>query len=387
MIKLCVVTGSRAEYGLLKPVIRRIKEDPELKLQLIATGIHLDTRYGLDCREIEEDGTEIDVKIEMNLASDSSTGICKSMGLEMISLSEAYERLKPDMVLLLGDRYETFMAASAAVICTIPIAHIHGGEITRGSWDERIRHAVTKMSDLHFTSTESYRRRVIQMGENPERIHHVGALGIENMKSLRLLTKTELENELGINLSSPTALITYHPATSDHNSITAQLDPLLKALDSFPDLFAVFTKSNSDKGGNKINEMIEDYAGKNPERAAVFSSLGSLRYLSLMSHCQVVIGNSSSGIMEAPYLNIPSVDIGSRQEGRIKPPSVISCGYSIKDIAGAIETARKYVRQRDASPNPYEGRNTSKEIVSIIKQTLIKGISLEKSFYDIDWSL
>ena len=387
MIKLCVVTGSRAEYGLLKPVIRRIKEDPELKLQLIATGIHLDTRYGLDCGEIEEDGIEIDVKIEMNLASDSSTGICKSMGLEMISLSEAYERLKPDMVLLLGDRYETFMAASAAVISGIPIAHIHGGEITCGSWDERIRHAVTKMSDLHFTSTESYRRRVIQLGENPERVYHVGALGIENMKALRLLTKSELENELGIPLSSPTALITYHPATSDHNSITAQLEPLLKALDSFPDLFSVFTKSNSDKGGNKINEMIENYAGKNPERTAVFSSLGSLRYLSLMSHCQVVIGNSSSGIMEAPYLKIPSVDIGSRQEGRIKPPSVISCGYSIKDIADAIETAWKYDRKKDDSPNPYEGRDTSREIVSIIKQTLIKGISLEKSFYDIDWSL
>lgn len=387
MIKLCVITGSRAEYGLLRPVIRRIKEDPELKLQLIATGIHLDTRYGLDCREIEDDGTEIDVKIEMNLASDSSTGICKSMGLEMISLSEAYERLKPDMVLLLGDRYETFMAASAAVICGIPIAHIHGGEITRGAYDDRMRHAISKMSDLHFTSTKAYRRRVIQLGEIPERVHHVGALGIENMKTLRLLTKTELEKELKISLTSPMALITYHPATSDHNSITAQLGPLLEALDCFPDLFAVFTKSNSDTGGNKINEMIEDYAGKKPKRAAVFSSLGTLRYLSLMSHCQVVIGNSSSGIIEAPYLRVPAVNIGSRQDGRIKPPSVISCGYSIKEITAAIQTARTYDRQKDDSPNPYEGRDTSREIVSIIKQTLIKGISLEKSFYDIDWSL
>ncbi|MEY8355930.1 UDP-N-acetylglucosamine 2-epimerase [Lachnospiraceae bacterium 54-53] len=386
MIKLCVVTGSRAELGLLNPVIKRIHEDPDCELRLLATGSHLDTRYGPDPMELEEQGIPMDETIEMNLASDTPRGICKSMGLEMISLPEAYERLKPDMILLLGDRYEIFMAAAAAVICKIPIAHIHGGEITRGAYDDCMRHSITKMSYLHFTSTEEYRQRVIQLGEDPERVFHVGALGIENIKNLRLLTKAELEHALNLSLSAPTALVTYHPATLEPESISGQLEPLLKALDSFPDLFAVFTKSNSDTGGGRINEMIEDYVSRNPLRSAVFTSLGTLRYLSLMSHSQMVIGNSSSGIIEAPFLKVPAVDIGSRQEGRVKPPSVISCGHSVKGIIAAIEQARACDRKKDHGPNPYEGHQPSREILEMIKQAFEKGIQPEKKFYDMDWS-
>lgn len=386
MLKLCAVTGSRAEYGLLKPVMDRIKQDPDLQLQVIATGIHLDTRYGMNGKEIENDGIVIDEKIEMNLASDSPSGICKSMGIELICLSEAYERLKPDMVLLLGDRYEILIAAAAAVILKIPIAHIHGGEITQGAYDDCMRHAISKMSYLHFTSTMEYRQRVIQLGEAPERVYHVGALGIENIKTLKLLTRQELEEALKIPLNSPIALVTYHPTTLDPDSITAQFEPLTEALVFFPDLFAIFTKSNSDTGGNRINQMIEEYVIKHPKKGALYPSLGTLPYLSLMSHSQVVMGNSSSGIIEAPFLKVPTVDIGDRQKGRVKPGSVISCDNTVTDIIAALQNALAYDRHREEAANPYEGQDTSCQIVWVIKQTLEKGIDLEKRFYDIDWS-
>ena len=349
--------------------------------------MHLDTRYGLNYKEIENDGIVIDEKIAMNVASDSSLGICKSMGIEMISLAEAYERLKPDMVLLLGDRYEIFIAASVAVICKIPIAHIHGGEITQGAYDDCMRHAISKMSYLHFTSTNEYRQRVIQLGENPDRVYNVGALGIENIKTRKLLTKQELEETLNISLKQPFVLVTFHPATLENNNITTQFIPLLKALDYFPDLFVIFTKSNSDTGGNMINEMIDEYVSKNRKKAAVFTSLGTLLYLSLMSYSQVVIGNSSSGIIEAPFLKVPSVDIGDRQKGRVKPDSVISSNNSVNEIIIAIQNARTYDWLKEEIENPYLNQDTSNQIVSIIKQTLNDGIHLAKRFYDIDRSL
>ncbi|WP_313153527.1 UDP-N-acetylglucosamine 2-epimerase [Lacrimispora sp.] len=386
MIKLCVVTGNRAEYGLLKPVMDCVGQDPDFKLQVIATGSHLDTRYEQG-EDIEKSGINIDEKIEMNLASDTSLGICKSMGLEMISLSEAYQRLKPDMVLLLGDRYEIFTAASAALICNIPIAHIHGGEITRGSYDDSMRHAISKMSYLHFTSTKEYRNRVIQLGEAPDRVHWVGALGIENMKTIKRLTRQELEEKLKISLVPPIALVTFHPATLDHDSAPAQFQPLEEALLHFPDLFVVFTKSNTDTGGNQINGRIGAYVSRNPEKSAVFPSLGVQNYLSLMNCCQVVIGNSSSGIIEAPFLKVPSVNIGSRQAGRITPSSVISCGSSVSDIVAAVQKALTFDRHKEEAPNPYEGQETSKQIVSIIKESFEKGIHLEKNFYDVEWRL
>ncbi|GLC80531.1 UDP-N-acetylglucosamine 2-epimerase [Lacrimispora brassicae] len=385
MIKLCAVTGNRAEYGLLKPVMDRAGKDPDFILQVIATGSHLDTRYSNGCEDIENSGIKINEKIEMNLASDTSLGICKSMGLEMISLSEAYQRLKPDMILLLGDRYETFMAASTAVICKIPIAHIHGGEITRGAYDDCMRHAITKMSYLHFTSTLEYRRRVIQLGEAPDRVHWVGALGIENMKTIKLLTRQELEEALQIPLAPPMALVTFHPATLDQESALDQFQPLAEALLHFPDLFTVFTRSNSDTGGNTINQMIDGFVKENPNKSAVFPSLGTKRYLSLMNCCQAVIGNSSSGIMEAPFLKVPSVNIGIRQDGRIKPPSVISCGSSVSEISSAIQKALNFNIHQEETPNPYQGQDTSKQIISVIKQEFEKGIHLKKDFYDVEW--
>lgn len=387
MIKLCVVTGSRAEYGLLFPLIRSIMEDHDLKLQLLVTGTHLDTRFGLDYREMKQDGIVIDETVEMNLASDSSYGICRSMGLELIGISGAFERLNPDMILLLGDRYEIFTAAGAAVICKIPIAHIHGGELTQGACDDCMRHGITKMSYLHFTSTAEYRKRVIQLGESPDRVFYVGSLGIERLKGLTLLTKEQLERSLNIALPLPLSLVTYHPATLEPATAADQFQPLLDALDSFPGLFTVFTGSNSDTGGNQVNEMASSYARLHPERAVYISSLGSLRYLSLMSLSRLVIGNSSSGILEAPAFHVPTVDIGSRQKGRIKPDSVISCEASAESIRNAISQAINLDMKHHVSHNPYDCPGTSKKILSCIKNAFEMGIHLDKEFYDIDWRL
>lgn len=387
MIRLCVVTGSRAEYGLLLPVIHRIMADPDFKLLMLVTGTHMDSRFGADYREMEQDGVIIDETVEMNLASDSSYGICQSMGLELIGISKAYERLKPDMILLLGDRYEIFIAASAASICNIPIAHIHGGELTRGAYDDCMRHSITKMGYLHFTSTMEYRKRVIQLGESPDRVFHVGALGVERLKKLFLLSRNELEESLNLSLGSTTALVTYHPTTLESANIEEQMEPLFKVLDSLPDLFVVFTGSNSDTGGSKVNEMAADYAGRHPNRAAFFNSLGSLRYLSLMKQCSMVIGNSSSGIIEAPSLKVPTVNIGTRQKGRVMADSVINCDISYDSILSAILKARDFNWNNCSILNPYDSSDTSKKILGFIKKAVQNGISLEKDFYDIDWSL
>lgn len=386
MIRFCVVTGSRAEYGLLLPVIRRVMADPDFKLLLVVTGAHMDSRFGADYREMEQDGVTIDETVEMNLASDSSYGICQSMGLELIGISKAYERLKPDMILLLGDRYEIFIAASAASICNIPIAHIHGGELTRGAYDDCMRHSITKMSYLHFTSTLEYRKRVIQLGESPDRVFHVGALGVERLKKLSLLSRKELEESLNLSLGSLMALITYHPATLESADIEEQVEPLFKVLDSLPELFAVFTGSNSDTGGSKVNKMVADYAKLNPHRAAFYNSLGSLRYLSLMSQCSMVIGNSSSGIIEAPSLKVPTVNIGTRQKGRVMADSVINCDTSYDSILSATLKARDFNWKDCSILNPYDSPDTSKKILGLIKQAVQSGICLEKDFYDIDWS-
>jgi len=380
--KLCIVTGSRAEYGLLKPVLERIKKDKDFRLQMIVTGMHLDDRCGLTYKEIEEDDFYIDEKIEMNLASDTAIGICKSMGIAMISLAEAYDRLKPDIIILLGDRYETFVAASVAMISKIPIAHIHGGEITQGAYDDCMRHAISKMSYLHFTSTDEYRQRVIQLGEQPDRVYEVGALGIENIKEMTLLTQHELEETLNIRLKKPLALVTFHPSTLENDATITQFKPLLEALDYFKELTVIFTKGNTDTGGDIINELINQYTIKNSKKAFAFTSLGSLRYLSIMSYSSVVIGNSSSGIIEAPFLRIPTVDVGDRQKGRVTTNSVINSDYSVQGIIAAIQKALSYESSKTEIVNPYENENTSYQIISAIKQALQEGIDIKKTFYD-----
>lgn len=380
MKKLCVITGSRAEYGLLRPLIEKIKKDKDVELQLIVTGMHLDHHFGLTYKEIEQDGYKIDRKIAMELNGDTSEDICKSMGIVMMGFGETYASLRPDIVIVLGDRYEIFAAASAAMISQIPIAHIHGGEITQGAYDDCMRHAISKMSYLHFTSTEVYRQRVIQLGESPNRVYHVGALGVENIKQIKLLSQKALEAELQFRLGDCSVLVTFHPVTLENHTASTQFENLLEALEAFKNLKIIFTQSNADTGGRIINQMIQRYVLNHPEKAAAFTSLGSLKYLSLMKYSTVVIGNSSSGIIEAPALKIPSVNIGDRQKGRIKADSVIDSGTSVKEITEAIQRAFNYKWHK--AVNPYEKEKTSEQIVAIIKQALHTGIDLKKSFYD-----
>lgn len=386
MKKICVVTGTRAEYGLLKPVIERISSDKELELFLIAIGAHLSPEFGLTYKEIENDGYVIDKKVEMLLSADTPGSIVKSMGLGLIGLADVFADVLPDMVVILGDRYEMLAAASAAMIHRIPIAHIHGGETTEGMIDEAARHAITKMSYLHFASTAAYRNRIIQLGENPERVFNVGALGIENIKTIRLLDKEELEKSINFKFGENTVLVTYHPVTLENQSSSEQFYNLLKVLESRTELHIIFTKTNSDTDGRIINRMIDAFVAKNNDRSIVYTSLGRTRYLSVLKYVSMVIGNSSSGIIEVPSFHIPTVDIGDRQRGRIASDSVIHCKTDAESINHAFSKAmQKDFRESIKNiKNPYEGKRTSAEILDIIKQYLQNGIDLKKKFYDLD---
>lgn len=389
MKKVCVITGTRAEYGLLRPLIKKIKEDDELQLQLIVTGMHLSPEFGLTYREIEQDGFVIDEKIEMLLSSDTGVGISKSMGLAMIGCAEALGRLKPDMIILLGDRYEIFAVATTAMILKIPIAHIHGGETTEGVIDEAIRHSITKMSYLHFTSTEDYRKRVIQLGENPDRVFNVGAIGIENIKELDLLDLRELEKSISFKFGKKTALVTFHPVTLEHSTSKEQFQELLSALSQFKDLKVIFTKANSDTDGRVINAMIDEYVGKNKEKTIAFTSMGQLRYLSAMKYANLVIGNSSSGIIEVPSFNIPTINIGDRQKGRIQAETIINCNPLKEDIIKAIELglSRDFKEKIKGVENPYGNGVVSPIIIDEIKKSFIYGvIDIKKKFYDLEVS-
>lgn len=385
MKKLCVVTGTRAEYGLLKPLIKRIEEDGELKLQIIATGMHLSSEFGLTYKEIEDDGFYIDEKVEMLLSSDSAIGISKSMGLAMISFAESLERLKPDALVVLGDRYEIFSAVSSALVSKIPVIHLYGGETTEGAFDEAFRHSITKMSHLHFTSTEKYKQRVIQLGENPSTVFNVGAIGIENIKTLKLLTKKELESNIAFGFGERTALVTFHPVSLEKSTSEIQFKNLLDAVDDIKNLKLIFTKANSDTDGRIINKMIDDYVSKNSEKAIAFTSMGLMRYLSAMKYSNVVIGNSSSGIAEAPTFKVPTVNIGDRQKGRIKGDSVIDCEPVYENIHKSIIKAlsTEFNDQIGMLKNPYGDGEVSSKIIIKIKESLNKGLELKKIFYDI----
>jgi GDP/UDP-N,N'-diacetylbacillosamine 2-epimerase (hydrolysing) len=384
-MKLCVITGTRAEYGLLKPLLKKISDDGELVLQLIATGMHLSPEFGMTYREIEKDGFYIDDKLEILLSSDTSIGISKSMGLAMISFAESYERLKPDLVIVLGDRYEIFAAVSAASVAKIPVVHLYGGETTEGAFDEAFRHSITKMSYLHFTSMEEYRNRVIQLGEHPCRVFSVGALGIENIKHLELLKKEALEHEIGFQFGLKTALVTYHPVTLEKDSSAEQFQALLDALDEIVDLKIIFTKSNSDTDGRIVNEMIDQYVAENHKKAIAFISMGQLKYLSAMKYSNVVIGNSSSGIVEAPSFGIPTVNIGDRQKGRIQAESIINCIPKRNDIKESINIAISdtYMHKIRNVKNPYGDGNASEKILREIKDNIKKSIVLKKSFFNL----
>lgn len=385
MKKIAVLTGTRAEYGLLKPVIKRISEDNALQLCLIVTGMHLSAKYGFTFHEIENDGFHIDCKVDMNLDNNTPYGISCAMAEEMEGLAGAFEKEKPDFLVLLGDRYEVEMAAVTAMMFGIPIAHIHGGELTEGAIDDGIRHAVTKMSMLHFTSTQEYANRVIQMGEEPKRVFYVGALGSENIKKQELYSREELCEKFGQGFKNSYLLITYHPVTLEHGQAKEQFDNLLKSLSDLEDYVFIFTYANADAEGAVINQMIEDYTRKFPEKAYAFVSMGQKGYLSALKYCSAVVGNSSSGIIEAPSFHVPTINIGKRQTGRVMADTVISCGNSCEEIKNALSTAlgQDFRNHCRISENPYEKEGTSERIVEEIKNYLDKKPVAGKKFYDI----
>ena len=382
MRKVCVVTGTRAEYGLLSRLMWLIRADHDLTLQIIATNMHLSPEFGLTYKEIEADGFTIDKKVEMLLSSDTSNAITKSIGLATIGFADAYEDLQPDILLILGDRFEILAAATAALIYKIPVAHLHGGEITEAAYDDAIRHAITKMSHLHFVSTEIYRQRVIQMGEHPSTVFNVGALGCENIKSLKLMRKDELEKSLGFKLDRNTSLITYHPVTMECNTSEQQFRELLSAIDLFPELKVVFTMPNSDTDGRIIMKMIKEYVAKNPERTVWFDSLGCYRYLSVLQYIGGVVGNSSSGIIEVPSFHIPTINIGDRQKGRIAAASVLNCKPTRQDIQQRLAAilAPGYLNSLVSVTNPYDMPDTATNILDTLKHQPIVSI---KSFYNL----
>lgn len=384
MRKICIATGTRAEYGLLKPLMDKIKGDADFTLQILVTGAHLSPEFGLTYKQIEADGYPIDAKVEMLLSSDTPEGITKSMGLGVVGYADAFKQLQPDLSIILGDRYEMLAVASTALIFRIPIAHIHGGEITEGAYDDAIRHSITKMSALHFTSTEVYRKRVIQLGEQPERVFNVGAIGLDNFKSLTLLTKDQLEKELNIRFKKYNYLVGFHPETLSKQSVKEQFEELLKAIDKQNDSFFIFTKANADTNGRIINQMMERYVQENPDRAVLFTSLGSLRYLSIMRQATAVVGNSSSGILEAPLAKTATINIGDRQKGRIMPESIINCSVDQEEIEKAFDIV-KSTEFRDivnSVINPYGNGDASGQIVDVLKKTDFS-LLRTKSFYDI----
>lgn len=383
MKKICVVTGTRAEYGLLYWLMKEIDAGSDLELQIIATGMHLSPEFGLTYKEIEKDFT-ITKKIEMLLSSDTPVGISKSMGLAQISFAEAYDELKPDIVVVLGDRYEIFSAVSAAMIARIPIAHLHGGETTEGAFDESIRHSITKMSHLHFTAAEEYRRRVIQLGEHPDRVYNVGGMGIENIKRLKLLDKEAFEASIDFKLGEKNVLVTFHPVTLENSTAGHQFQELLTALDTQKDTHIIFTKANSDTDGRIINQMIDDYVAHNQDKSIAFTSLGQLRYLSALQFMDAAVGNSSSGLLEAPSFKIGTVNIGDRQLGRLKAQSVIDCKPDQKSIEEAFEKlySDEFQMCLENAKNPYGEGMSSKQILDIIKSIDLSKL-IKKSFYDL----
>jgi UDP-hydrolysing UDP-N-acetyl-D-glucosamine 2-epimerase len=381
--KICVITGTRAEYGLLYWLMREIRDDEELDLQIVATGMHLSPEFGLTYKTIEEE-FRIDAKVEMLLSSDSPVGITKSIGIGTIGFADVFEQLKPDVVVVLGDRYEILAATQAAMIARIPIAHLHGGEATEGLIDEAIRHSVTKMSHLHFVAAEPYRQRVIQLGEHPERVFNFGAPGIDNITKMELLDKESFEDSIDFNLSKTNFLVTYHPVTLSKEGPVKAFESLLRSFDEFPNAKIIFTKSNSDTDGRIINSMIDDYVKQNPERSIAFMSLGQLRYLSALQHVDVVIGNSSSGLIEVPFFKKVTINLGDRQNGRLKAESIIDCNETKKDIVEAIKKALSPEFQANLANviSPYGNGNVGKQIKEVLRTVNLDGILLKK-FYDM----
>ena len=383
MRKICVVTSTRAEYGLLYWLLKEIKADSELKLQLIVTGMHLSPEFGLTYKEIEKE-FKIDKKIEILSSSHTSLDICAEMARVYEKFAPALAELKPDILVLLGDRYEIFGVAGVASIMQIPIAHIHGGETTQGAFDEAFRHSITKMSHIHFAATNEYANRIIQLGEEPSRVFNIGGTSIENIKKLNLLNKDEFEKSIKFKLAKKNILITFHPATLENSGAREQFNELLNALDELEETNFIFTKANSDTDGDVINKMIDEYVSKNPQKAVTFASLGQLRYLSAIKFVDIVLGNSSSGLLEVPSFKKATINIGDRQKGRARASSVIDVRPDKEEILAAIKRAysKEFEQTLKDTINPYDGGNPSKKMVKILKEIKLEGI-LKKKFYDI----
>ncbi|MEJ8674900.1 UDP-N-acetylglucosamine 2-epimerase [Chromobacterium amazonense] len=381
--KICIITGTRAEFGLLRWLMQEVQVSPGLELQIVATGMHLSPEFGLTYQEIEQAGFTIDAKVEMLLSADTATAVTKSMGLGLIGFADTYAHLAPDLIVVLGDRFEILAAATAALIAGIPVAHLHGGETTEGAFDEAIRHSVTKMSHLHFVAAEEYRRRVIQLGEQPERVFLVGGLGVDAIKRTTLLTREELEKSIDFKLAARNLMITFHPITLGNQSSAQQMSELLSALDKLQDINLIFTMPNADTGGRELSIMIEAFVARH-KNARAYTSLGQLRYLSCLQYVDGVVGNSSSGLTEAPSMGIGTVNIGDRQKGRLSASSVIHCAPSQNSIHDAIARLydSSYRLTLPQTVNPYGDGGASKRIVEILTNTPIGNLT-KKSFFNI----
>ncbi|MCI9533534.1 MAG: UDP-N-acetylglucosamine 2-epimerase (hydrolyzing) [Lachnospiraceae bacterium] len=387
--RLCVVTATRAEYGLLKPLISRLSESLLFEVKVVVTGMHLSPEFGLTYQEIEQDNIPIHKRVEILFSGDTPSAVSKSMGMAFIGFADYFSENLFDGVILLGDRYETLAVACTAANQQIPIIHIHGGEVTEGAVDEGFRHAITKLSFLHMASTEIYRKRIVQMGEDPERVFCVGALGVENVLHTRLLPKEDLERKLDVSLPEKYALVTFHPVTLEKQSAKAQIHELMAAMGELSQWSFIVTKANADQGGRLINQAIEEYA-ENHENVRVYSSLGLRNYLSAMKYCSLVLGNSSSGILEAPSFHVPTVNIGDRQRGRIRAESVVDCLPCREDIVRAVKKVISPDFQKivEKVQNPYGDGNTSEKIVRILEKELgRKELDLKKKFYDIPFDV
>ena len=382
MRKICIITGTRAEYGLLRWVMQGIKDDPDLTLQIIATGMHLSPEFGLTYQGIEEDGFQIDRKVEMLTSSDTTVGIAKSMGLGLIGFADALDGLLPDLIVVLGDRFEIFAAVSAALVARIPVAHLHGGESTEGAFDDALRHSITKMSHLHFVAAEAYRQRVIQLGEQPDRVFLVGGLGIDNIKRLQLLDRDALEASLDFKLGTKNLLITFHPATLEKATAENQMEELLVALAALKYTQLIFTLPNADTDGRALIKMVEKFVAQHPN-ARAYTSLGQLRYLSCIAQVDGVVGNSSSGLAEVPSFKKGTINIGDRQRGRLKAESVINCEPTCESIAAALEQLYSidFKMRLHQVTNPYGEGGASEAIISTIKTVSLDGL-LKIQFYD-----
>lgn len=383
MKKVCVITGTRAEYGLLYWTLKALEKEPKIDLQICVTGMHLSPEFGLTYQQIEADGFTIDYKVETLLSSDTGTAIAKSIGLGTIGFADAFQQLQPDIVLVVGDRFEILAATTAALAVRIPVAHCHGGELTFGAIDDAIRHAITKMSHLHFVSTAQYEKRILQLGEEKERVRIVGALGLENIKQ-QLISKAAFEEKIGRSLADQNFIITYHPETLSGRSVEEQMTALFESLDQFPKALLIFTQPNADHQGRLINQKIKAYVSANKERAVFFPTLGTKAYLTALSLVDLVIGNSSSGIIEAPSFETPTINIGDRQKGRIQASSVINTPSESKAIQNAIKHGLEMIQDKSVlkSKNPYEGKQPSRLILNTLLSTPLDNL-LFKTFSDV----